>query len=238
MELICYLCNGYPSIDKSIEMAKTYVQAGCDIIEIDFPCQNPYLESDLIAGRMAKALEACGDYRAYMDGMARAKKELPGTSFLLLLYESTLLEIGYDTFISFCKENAFYDLILVGNQDDVIKSKLMADSIRVSCYVQYDLGRDEVQNAKNSNGFVYLQAKPTTGKINPDYPNLSDCIAYLRKEGIAAPIYCGVGIHSPEDVAMAKDAGADAVFVGSTILKLHEDKAALMDAIRAFKAKC
>ena len=32
MKLICYLSNGYPSIEASIEMAKTYVEAGCDII--------------------------------------------------------------------------------------------------------------------------------------------------------------------------------------------------------------
>ena len=29
MNLICYLCNGYPSIEKSVEMAKLYEQAGC-----------------------------------------------------------------------------------------------------------------------------------------------------------------------------------------------------------------
>lgn len=65
MNLICYLCNGYPSIEKSVEMAKLYEQAGCDIIEIDFPSRNPYLESELIQSRMAKALEACDDYSGY-----------------------------------------------------------------------------------------------------------------------------------------------------------------------------
>jgi len=41
MDLICYLSNGYPSIESSIDAAKTYVDAGCDIIEIDFPSRNP-----------------------------------------------------------------------------------------------------------------------------------------------------------------------------------------------------
>ena len=70
MDLICYLSNGYPSIDSSKETAQRYVGAGCDIIEIDFPARAPYLESEYIAGRMAAALEACNDYTAYMDGMA------------------------------------------------------------------------------------------------------------------------------------------------------------------------
>ncbi|MEG1437329.1 MAG: tryptophan synthase subunit alpha, partial [Oscillospiraceae bacterium] len=29
MKLICYLSNGYPSIESSIKMAKDYVEAGC-----------------------------------------------------------------------------------------------------------------------------------------------------------------------------------------------------------------
>lgn len=97
----------------------------------------------------------------------------------------------------------------------------------------------EIASAVQSNGFVYLQAKPTTCEPNPKYPTLADCIRSLRQEhGITRPIYCGVGIHSPADAAMAKEAGADAVFVGSSILKLYDDVDALQAKIREFKAEC
>ncbi len=238
MKLICYLCNGYPSIENSVEMAKLYADAGCDIIEIDFPSRDPYLESDLIKGRMAKALEACDDFDAYMQGMIRTKNNLPNTKFILMVYENVIDEIGYDKFLRFCLDNDFKDMILVGIKDDVIKNKLIADGVRVSCYVQYDLQDEEVAYAKQSNGFVYLQAKPKPGQIRPGYPELKDCIRYLREQGIENPIYCGVGIHAPEDAAMAKEAGADAVFVGSTILKLHDQPDQLAAKIKEFKAKC
>ena len=48
MNLICYLSNGYPTIEKSIEVAQTYVSAGCDMIEIDFPSRDPFLEGEFI----------------------------------------------------------------------------------------------------------------------------------------------------------------------------------------------
>lgn len=238
MKLICYLSNGYPSIQDSIRMAKTYVDAGCDIIEIDFPSRNPYLESEYISSRMAKALEACSNFDAYMEGMIETKRNLPDTTFILMVYENTIEEIGYDKFTRFCLDNDFHDMILVGIKDDVIKNKLIADGIRVSCYVQFDLQEQEILHAKESNGFVYLQAKPAPGQARPEYPELKDCIQYLREQGIDAPIYCGVGIHQPEDAAMAKTAGADAVFVGSTILKLHNEPEKLAEKIREFKAKC
>jgi tryptophan synthase alpha chain len=238
MELICYLSNGYPTIKDSVEIARIYAQAGCDAIEVDFPGRNPYLESEYIADRMKSALENCGDYAAYMDGIAEIKEKLPGIHFILLLYEDTLLEIGYETFMLFCEKNRFCDIILVGQRDEILKNRLMRDGMKISCYVQYDLKPHEVEQAKNSNGFVYMQAKPSAGVINQRYPLLKDCIAYLRGQGIDRPIYCGVGIHTPEDAAMAKSSGADGVFVGSGILKLHNDYPALKRTIRNFKARC
>lgn len=219
-------------------MVGIYSEAGCDVIEIDFPSRNPYLESELISGRMAKALENCSDFQSYMEGMQEAKKKNPNTSFILLSYENTIKEMGYGAFEKFCLEQGFLDLILVGLEDDTIKNKLIEAGIRVSCYVQYHLDEAEVESAIHSNGFVYLQAKPTTGNVNPDYPELKDCIQYLRSRGITRPIYCGVGIYQPEDVRMAKEAGADGVFVGSTILKLHDDVPALKEKIKELKAQC
>lgn len=238
MELICYLSNGYPTIASSIEMAAHYVAAGCDVVEIDFPARDPYLESPYLADRMQRALEACGDYDAYMAGMIHAKERLPSTKFILLAYEHTVTEIGYEKFIAFCKENEFEDMILAGLTDDVIKSRLIADGIRVSCYVQYHMLPEEVASAVKSNGFVYMQGKPAEGQVNPGYPTLKDCIAHLRGQGITRPIYCGVGIHTPEDARMAKEAGADGIFVGSAILKQQHDLKAMSQTIQAFKAEC
>ena len=219
-------------------MAGEYIEAGCDIIEIDFPSRDPYLESEFISERMAKALKNCDNFDRYMEGMAKVKKMYPNTNFILMVYENTVEEIGVQKFIDFCLENGYLDIILVGLKDDTIKKEVIRQGLRVSCYVQYHLLDEEVQSAKESNGFVYLQAKPTGGNVNPDYPELKDCIQYLRKQGITSPIYCGVGIHQPEDAKMAKEAGADAVFVGSTILKLHDDKPALKKKIGEFKKEC
>lgn len=240
MNLICYLSNGYPSIESSKKMAHHYVDAGCDIIEIDFPARDPYLESEYIANRMHTALEACNDYGAYMEGMAEIKKQLPNTRFILLAYEATVLEIGYERFIAFCKENDFNDIILVGLKNDDIKNRFIADGMGVSCYVQFQMLPEEVESARKSNGFVYMQGKPAPGQgqVNPKFPTLKDCICHLRDQGITRPIYCGVGIHTPEDAEMAREAGADGIFVGSAVLKLHEDIPAMTKMIQAFKREC
>lgn len=237
MEIICYLSNGYPTLESSYQTATEYADAGCRIMEIDFPSRNPYLEGEYIAGRMAKALEACDDYDKYMESIIAVKKRLPDMKLLVLAYENTVEEIGVDKFITFCLDNDFKDILLVGLKDNVIKDKLMENGMKVSCYVQYQMLPEEIEMAQKSTGFVYMQAKPGD-EVNPKYPELKDCIAHLRECGIDRPIYCGVGIHAPEDVKMVREAGGDAAFVGSTILKLHEDVPAMKAMIRKFREYC
>ena len=232
MEIICYLSNGYPTIEASYQMAVEYADAGCRIIEVDFPSHNPYLESDYIAGRMKKALEACDDYEKYMESIVAIKKRLPEVKILVLAYENTVEEIGPEKFIRFCLDNDCRDILLVGLKDDAIKNQIIAAGLKVSCYVQFHMPESEIASAKESNGFVYLQAKPYAD------PTLKDCVSHLRACGIDRPIYCGVGVHAPEDVKMVKEAGGDAAFVGSTILKLHEDIPAMKEKIKEFKAQC
>lgn len=238
MKLICYLSNGYPTIADSIDMAEKYVEAGCDIIEVDFPSSNPYLEGELISSRMYAALEVCNDYDQYMQGIVDTKNKLPNTQFILLVYENTVEEIGVDKFIQFCKQNDIVDLIYVGLKDEVIKNLLIENGLKVSCYVQFKMDEKEIEVAKNSNGFVYMQAKPIGCDANENYPTLKDCISKLRDEGIKREIYCGVGIYTPEDIEMAKQAGADGVFVGSTILKAQDNIPKMQEVIKSLKAKC
>lgn len=240
MKLIGYLSNGYPTLEHSKVLANHYINSGCDVIEIDFPDYNPYLENDLIKGRMQQALENCADYERYMSVISEIKKENPTSQFILLAYETSVEAIGKEKFAQFAKENNLLDLIFVGLKSNEIKDYLIGQGMKVSCYIQYHLPEDEIQYALNSNGFVYLQAKPTTGNINPAYPTLENCIHYIRERGIERnrEIYCGVGIHSPEDAKMAKESGANGIFVGSTFLNLHNDFAALAKSIHDFKQEC
>ena len=240
MKLIGYLSNGFPSLEKSEELAYHYLSFGCDVIEVDFPDYNPYLENELIKNRMLKALETCSDYEKYMESIATIKCKNPQAKFILLAYESSIEAISKERFVEFAKTHDLLDIIFVGMKNNKIKDYLIESGMKVSCYIQYHLPEEEIQHALKSNGFVYLQAKPTTGNLNPNYPNLSDCINYLRQRGITSEreIYCGVGIHTSMDARMAKKSGADGIFVGSTFLKLQNDLESLSKSIREFKSEC
>ncbi len=238
MKLICYLSNGYPSIESSIEMADLYLENGCDIIEIDFPARNPYLDSAFIQNRMKQALAACSDYNCYMEGIAEIRRRHPEDTLFILVYEETIMEVGGEKFIDFCLENDFRDVIYIGCSNKELHSRCMERGLRISTYIPFHLPDEDVAIAKSTNGFIYLQSKPVD-KTRPGYETLDKCIDYLRKEagiGQERPIYCGVGVNSPEDVSRVKAGGGEGVFIGSTILKLHDDPIALKESLSELKA--
>lgn len=238
--MICYLSNGYPSLEESSRTAVMYAEAGCGIIEVDLPCRNPYMDNELIAGRMRQALEQCDDYKVYRNHLVQLKNRLPQVHFLLLVYEDTICEMGVELFAEFCMEHGFMDIILTGVRGDGIRTRLMELGLCVSCYVTSHMPEEEVEQALDSNGFIYLQAKPfRAGDMEEEVSEgLKERIQYLRDKGIDRPIYCGVGISTPEDVAEVRRAGGDAVFVGSAVLKLQQQEEAQASLIRQMKMAC
>ena len=235
MKLIGYLSLGYPTIKDTFDVAKIYVENGVDVLEIDFPAKNPFLDSPFIRNRMIKALEACSDYDKYMVAITEIQKKYPRQEIFILAYEQTIEQIGVEKFAKFMESHKLTELIYVGGNNLKIKETLKAHGIKLAQYVPLHLPEADLEASRTSNGFIYLQAK--SDKAHSHYKTLGEVIAYLRKnEAKNKRIMCGVGVSTVEDVKRVKDAGADGAFIGSTFLKLQNDVPALKAKIKEFKA--
>jgi tryptophan synthase alpha chain len=228
--VICYISLGYPSLEESLEIATTCVEGGAATLEIGWPTDNAFLDNDNISSRMKKSLEKCKDTESYFETILKMKQKNPSAKFIMLVYEHSVEEIGVDRFTQFCLENRINNIILVGNKDDQIKEELMEKGLKVSCYVPFHLPDKEVAEAKNSNGFVYLQSK-SSGEEKEGYETLEKCIKFLREQGINQPVYCGVGIYNKEDVRRVYNEGADGAFIGSSLLKKQDNLEELKEFI-------
>jgi len=222
VQVICYLPLGYPSLDESLALADTYTEGGCDLIEIGWPTDNAYLDNEMISSRMAHALQSCGDPERYFAAIAQMKGKHTDIPMIILIYDHSIQEIGQERFVSFCRENGIQHIILVGKRDGTLKEELIQEELKVSCYVPFHLPDWEVNNALHSNGFIYLQAKPGA-EVKQGFEKLEHCIRFLKSEDPERLVYCGVGISTPEDIRMAGQAGADGIFLGSSILKRQDD---------------
>lgn len=233
MELIGYVSNGYPTMTESMEMTEYFEAGGCDSLMIDFPARDPVYETEFVKSRMAAALEACGDYNRYMDNIMEIRRFLSKIRLIIFVYAQTVQEIGIEKFADFCLANRIRDVLLLGDQDNVMRDQLAENGLRISFCVQSDRLSGEIETAKASNGFVCLRFSPND--TVPIIRSLTNCIQALCDEGIELPIYCDIGVSSPMDFVLLKKTGANGGFFGNSALPYQTSKE-IEEAVASIKA--
>lgn len=237
MKIICYLACGYPTIEKSLEMAEVYVQAGCDAIEWCLPPKDPYVDPPYIGAKLRQARRGCADYEVYLKELAAFRKKFPQVEIILLLYQETVLELTTERLITYCREHGI-DTILSGNlSDETVRKELMGSGIKLAASINYTMYPEEFELACTANGFVYVQAMPSPEdlKAGRGRETLKMIIDKLREMGVDRPVYCGVGIRSPQDITFIRESGGQGFFLGSTIMQYYEKPEKLAETIRAYK---
>lgn len=232
IKLIGYLSLGYPTLEKSMQRLEYYLEGGINLIEVDLPTDNAFLDNTFIQNRMKDALSICNDYDFYLTAIQDIYKKI-GNRLIVLSYKHTIHQIGIEKFVNAMKNMEYPPLILVGETNDPLDYELMTNGILISSWVPFDLPEDAIQNAKDTNGFVYLQAK-SNGSVKKGYNTLKKCVQYLRNQGITRTIYCGVGVSTQEDVKTIHHAQGEGVFIGSALLK-KETREEIIEYITSLK---
>lgn len=235
MRIIGYLTSGYPSIEKSIEVARWYVEGGCDMLEISIPLENNR-EKPFLAQNMWDALKLCDDYDVHLDAIAQMAKQNPGVDITILLYNEVVLEIGIDKFVKFCLDNGIRDVNSANlTNPDAIRS-FNENGIRIAGLVNFNLEESRIEASAKATGFVYCQAFPREGQqLTPGLDSIDKVIPYLRSRGIQNDIYCGGGITKPEDALTLQKAGANGLFLGTSIITLYDEPEKLKAEIRKYR---
>ncbi len=223
MRVIGYLTSGYPTIAKSIETAKAYVEGGCDMLEISIPLYNNR-EKPFLADIMREAVTACGDLDAHLEGIAEIARQNPGVEITILLYDEIVTAIGEEKFCDFCLKNGIRDVNSANLKNQKAIDLFNKNGIRIAGLVNFSLDEQRIEQAAHATGFVYCQAFPREGQpLKEGFESIDKVIPYLRQRGVKNDIYCGGGITDPEKARIVKDAGADGFFLGTSIITLYDD---------------
>lgn len=234
MKLMCYLPTGYPSLERSMEIAELYLRGGCDGIEISLPYPEPVYEPVHIGAAMLYALWQCGDYDTYLERIRQFKASHPQSMTVNLVSGDTIRRIGWENYARFYRDSGMECLLGVG-MDEELNRAAIDSGIGLSAAIGFDMPEEQVQFAlRLDKGLVYLASKPGKDTVfREGCDTLDKCIRYLKQRGVKLPIYCGVGIRTPEDVARIRRAGAEGVFLGSSFMNHFDDEAALLQTVSA-----
>ena len=227
--LICYVLGGYPNAGTSEKIISSIVDGGADIIEIGIPFSDPIADGPTIQEASFRALKKGINPDICLDIVRATRKRYPELPIVIMTYSNILQKKGFRKFMEIAKE--------AGVDGFVLPDMTIEESRE---YLEYSKNLELASvflvapNTSNfrikrtldvSTGFVYVvSVYGTTGMRNSFNEYTLTAIRNIKKlSSNKNNISVGFGISQPHHVKLMSKYGADAVIVGSAIIKLIDD---------------
>ena len=239
---IAYICGGDPSLAATRDLVVAFDRAGVDLVEIGVPFSDPL--ADGVVNQMASTRALAGG--ATVAGVFQCVREIREKTqipIVLYTYMNPVYRYDFDRFLADA-ESAGVDGILfldLPPDEDAASPELqMHGPLKRIRLVAPTTPESRVALLTNgAGGFIYYVSRTgVTGERAEMAADLSEQVAVIRKH-TDLPIAVGFGVSTPEHVRTVAAAGADAVIVGSAIVKRieqHGADAALVEKVSAFVA--
>ena len=224
--LIPFFVIGDPDFDTSLEIIKTAIDAGADVLELGVQFSDPIADGPTIQKADIRAAKSGINLQKALKFIKEVKqyKDIP---IGLLMYYNLIYQYGIEKFFADF-HNAGVNSVLVADLciDDADEIAPAAESAGLdTVFMATPNTSDERMKliASKTTGFIYtVSLLGVTGSRE----NLSDTVEGLVKKlkGLTdVPVCVGFGISKPQHAADVAAAGADGVIIGSKVVSMIEE---------------
>ncbi len=230
--LVCYITAGDPSLDITEEIAVRIAASGADIIEIGVPFSDPMADGPVIQRACERALKAGATLEKILKTVRRIKDRCD-VPILLFGYYNPFYRYGMERFATDAKAAGAVGVLAVDLPPEEARefhSNLTKRGLDEVFLLSPNTTDERISAvAEMAGGFIYLvSVTGVTGARadigGTDVGLLRGLVEKIRmKTGL--PVGVGFGISTPEQ-ARKVASFADAVIVGSAIMKIVEESAA------------
>jgi tryptophan synthase alpha chain len=227
--LVTFVTAGDPDLATSKAILAGLPKAGADLIEFGMPFSDPMADGPAIQASSLRALKAGHTMRNTLDMVREFRKSDSETPIVLM---------GYYNPIYVYPAEKFLDDAAAAGVDGLIVVDVPPEADDELCLPAIERGLNFVRLAtpttddkrlkavlKNTSGFLYyvsITGITGSGSANPADVQLQ--VARLKR-ATTLPVAVGFGVRTP-DQARAIAEGADAVVVGSALVRSIEDSLA------------
>ena len=217
-----YSVLGYPNREASLQVIKTVVEAGADVLELGIPFSDPLADGPTIQAATQKSLENGTTLKDCLAMTRELRQQGVDTPALLMGYINPMLAYGLERFVADAAE-AGADGFIVPDLPPEEADELEVLCSRHGLALVYLLAPTSTPNriklaAEKSQGFIYLVSLTgVTGARHELPPGLADFVARVREQ-TDTPLAVGFGIGDGKQ-ARAVAQLADGVIVGSALVK-------------------
>ena len=227
---MCYLTAGDPSLEETERIALAIARAGADIIEIGVPFSDPMADGPIIQRACERALKSGATLGGILQTVGKIKKsaDIP---LLLFGYCNPFYHYGTDKLAKDARAAGADGVLAVDlppEEAGGFHSHLRQNGLDEVFLLSPNTNDSRIDAiAEMAGGFVYLVSVTgvTGSRPGMDYSGegFAGLVEKIRKK-TGLPVGVGFGISTPEQ-ARRVASFADAVIVGSAIMKMVEDGA-------------
>jgi tryptophan synthase alpha chain len=220
--LIPFITAGDPDLTTTAEALRVLDRNGASIIELGVPYSDPLADGPVIQAAATRALHKGTSLEAVLEMLATTTSDLQAP-IILFTYYNPILNRGIDNFLSSIKKAGVAGLVVPDlplEESASLLEPAAAMEIDLTLLVAPTSSSERIEAiARASQGFIYLvSVTGVTGVRTKIETRVSDLLKRIRTI-TDKPIGVGFGISSSEQAKQIKDWGADAVIVGSAVVK-------------------
>lgn len=237
-----FVTLGDPSVEQSLNIIDTLIEAGADALELGIPFSDPLADGPTIQEATLRAFAAGVTPTQCFEMLALIRQKHPTIPIGLLMYANLVFSKGIDEFYAQC-EKVGVDSVLVADVPVEESAPFRQAELRYNVapiFICPPNADDDLlrQIASYGRGYTYLLSRAgVTGAENRAALPLHHLVEKLKEYNAAPPLQ-GFGISSPEQVTGAIEAGAAGAISGSAIVKLIEKNVAnpgqMLTELKAF----
>ncbi|TKV12772.1 tryptophan synthase subunit alpha [Citrobacter sp. wls619] len=232
-----FVTLGDPSVEQSLKIIDTLIDAGADALELGIPFSDPLADGPTIQEATLRAFAAGVTPSQCFEMLALIRQKHPTIPIGLLMYANLVFSKGIDEFYAQC-EKVGVDSVLVADVPVEESAPFRTAALRhnvAPIFICPPNADEELlrQIAAHGRGYTYLLSRAgVTGAENRAALPLHHLVEKL-KEFNAPPSLQGFGISAPDQVTGAIEAGAAGAISGSAIVKIIEKNVAAPEQMLA-----
>ncbi|NEP62317.1 MAG: tryptophan synthase subunit alpha [Symploca sp. SIO2G7] len=224
--LIPFITAGDPDLPTTAQALQVLDASGADLIELGVPYSDPLADGPTIQAAATRALRQ----GVRLDDVLEVVKEVAPklqAPLILFTYYNPILNRGIKLFLEQIASAGVQGLVVPDlplEEAELLLKPAAEIGIEVVLLVAPTTPKDRIQAiAQQSQGFIYLvSVTGVTGMRSQLESRAQDLLQQMRTV-TDKPIGVGFGISQPEQAQQVKNWGADAVIVGSAIVKRLAD---------------
>ena len=244
--LIPFVTAGDPSLEATLDLMRTMVEAGANLIELGVPFSDPIADGPVIQRATERALVQGVSLRDVLSLVKAFRKSDQTTPVVLMGYLNPIEVMGDLAFAAAAKEAGVDGALIVDvppEESHALVEAMQAQGLDLVYLLAPTSDRARVAAiGQVASGFVYyVSVKGVTGAGNLDIGEVRRKLDAIRQQ-ISLPVGVGFGIKDGATAAQVAQV-ADAVIVGSAIVGRIEslaeqgDTARIADEIGGFLAE-